>query len=72
MKAKFFAVTSALLLAACAQVVTTAPGTVGINGPQYMTFSADKFDQSTAAPYDQMRRDAVPLANRPGWTVQSG
>ncbi|RJG08039.1 M48 family peptidase [Noviherbaspirillum cavernae] len=55
---KILFVSLAALLAACAQVSTTAPGTVGVNRPQYMAFSSDSFNRSMASSYSQMMQDA--------------
>jgi predicted Zn-dependent protease len=47
-----------LFLVACAQVSTTSPGVVGVNRPQYMSFSSDRFNQEMGASYGQMMRGA--------------
>ena len=59
MTARLFSLLAALLLAACAQVSTTSPGVVGVNRPQYMTFSSDRFNQQMSASYSEMMRGAA-------------
>jgi predicted Zn-dependent protease len=44
------------LLTACAQVATTSPGVVGVNRPQYMSFSSERFNQEMGASYGQLMR----------------
>lgn len=55
---KFFSLSLTALLSACAQIQTTSPGVVGIDRPQYMAFSADKFNHSMAASYGQIINNA--------------
>lgn len=58
MTARFFSLLCLLFLVACAQVRTTSPGVVGVDRPQYMTFSADRFNQSMGNSYSQMMQGA--------------
>ncbi|KIF81341.1 M48 family metallopeptidase [Noviherbaspirillum autotrophicum] len=59
MTTRFFSLFALLILTACAQVSTTSPGVVGVNRPQYMTFSSNKFNQQMSASYSDMMRGAA-------------
>lgn len=58
MTARFFSLLALLALVACAQVKTTSPGIVGVDRPQYMAFSADKFNQSMGTSYGQIMQNS--------------